>query len=108
MVEAVREPERAEQLPCTLPRCPGLGAAHQLRQHDVLDRIELRKQMVELIDEAEQLAPQPRAALVVEARRLFSAEPDRPFKPALDQTHRLQQSRLARSRWSLERYNLTA
>ena len=45
-----------------------LGAVDELRQHDILDRVEIGQQMVELVDEAERVAAQRGAAVVVERR----------------------------------------
>src|SRR3954452_6116112 len=93
MIEALGQPERTQQLPRPLPRRFGRRAAYQLRQDDVLDRVELREQVVELVDEAEKLAPEACAAFIVQARRLFSRETDGAFEAALEQADGLKQRR---------------
>ena len=62
--------------------------------------------MVELVDEAEQVAAQPRAAVVVELGGFLAADPDRALEPALEQADRLEQGRLARARRPEQRDDL--
>ncbi|PAV70332.1 hypothetical protein WR25_25236 [Diploscapter pachys] len=54
--------------------------------------------MVELIDKAQMIAAHHGAAMRIELRRFGAGNPDRSFEPALQQAHRLQQRRLARTR----------
>src|SRR3954447_15081363 len=61
---------------------------------------------MELIDEPEQLAPQPSAAIVVELRGLFAAKADRALEAAFEQTDRLKQCGLARARGAQQRNDL--
>ncbi len=83
------------------------GAVDQLRQHDILDRVEIGQQMVELIDEAEPVAARPRCGRAVEQLRGFLAgDADRAVEPALEQADRLQQGRLARARRAEQRDDL--
>src|SRR5215212_592238 len=67
--EPVPEPEEGEKLCCPLARLLLNEAPDQLRQHHVLDRRELWKQVVELVDETDGGAPQAGASAVVEAGR---------------------------------------
>ena len=66
MLEPLAKAERAEQLLGALTGRLRLGAADELREDDIFGRVELGQQVVELVDEAEQVAAKPRAALVVE------------------------------------------
>ena len=93
MLEPLREAERAKQLLRPRPRSLRLRAAHELRQDDILDSVELGQQVMELIHEAKQLTPKAGAALIVEISRLFAREPDRTFEAAFEQAHSLKQSR---------------
>ena len=68
-----------------------------LRHDHILGGVEIGQQMVELIDEAQRIAAQLRAAFVVEARGLASGEPDRAFESALEEPDRLEQGGLARA-----------
>ena len=61
---------RATAAPARAPTA--VGAAHKLRKDDILDRVELGQQVVELVDEAEQVAAKARAALVVELGRFLA------------------------------------
>ena len=73
--------ERAAPSPTRSSSCRGLArgprrrgdAGDHLRQHDVLQRRELRQQVVELVDEAERAAPQQRAVLVGQAAAIAAA-----------------------------------
>ena len=98
MGEPVGEAERAEQGFGPLPGRRLGRAADQLRDDHILDRGEIGEQMVELVDEAEPLAPRPRAAGLVEIGGLLAPDPDRALEAALEQPHRLQQGGLARAR----------
>ena len=62
--------------------------------------------MVELVDEAEQVAAQAGAAVVVELGGFLAGEPDRAFEPAFEQPDRLEQGRLARARRPEQRDDL--
>src|SRR5213076_27495 len=64
------------------------------------------QQMMKLIDEAEELTPQPRAALVVELGGFLTVQTDRSLESAFEQPHRLEQGRLARSRRTQQRDDL--
>ncbi len=59
--QPVLEPQIAQQLGAALARFAARQAADHLRQDDVLQRGEFRQQMMELIDEADLGAPDPRA-----------------------------------------------
>jgi hypothetical protein len=107
VIESIGQPKGAEQLARALPGGVGRGPAYQLGQHDILDRIEFRQQVMELVDETQELAPQPCPALVVQLRSLLAGETDRAFEPALEQPDGLQQRRLARARWTEQRDDFT-
>src|SRR4051794_15653314 len=78
----------------------------ELRKHDILDRIELGEQVVELVDEPEQVAAQARAAVVVELGGFLTLEPDRAFEAAFEKADRLEHRRLARARRTEQRDDL--
>src|SRR5215211_7400002 len=99
MFEAFGEPERPQELLRPGAGCAGIRISHELRKDHVLRRIELRQQVMELVDEAEKLPPQAGTALVIELARFLACEADRTLEATLEQTDRLQQGRLARSRW---------
>ena len=63
--------------------------------------------MMELVDEAEQFAPQPGPAVIVEPRSFLAAKPDRALEAALEQADSLQERRLARTRGPKQRDDLT-
>src|SRR4029079_2388270 len=71
-----------------------------LRKDDILDCVELGQQVVELVDEAEQVAAEARAALVVEFGGFLALEADRALETAFEQADRLEQGRLARTGWA--------
>ena len=98
MVQTLSQSERAKQLPRPLMRGLHIGTVHQLRKDDILHRVELRKQMVKLVDEAEQLAPEPGAPLVVQLRCFLALQSDGPLKSAFEQADGLKQRRLSRAR----------
>jgi len=106
MVKALRQSEHAKQLLGPFARRPWVDAMHQLRQHDILDRVELRQEMMELVDEAQEVAAEARAAIVVEVGSLFTAQPDRPFEASFEQTDRLEKRRFSRARRAEERNDL--
>src|SRR5206468_3625953 len=84
----------------------GLHPAHQLRKHNIFGRVELRKQMMELIDETEEVAPEPRPVVIVQLGGLLTLQPDRALEPAFEQADRLKQGRLTRARGTEQRHNL--
>ena len=90
MFESVAEAERGEQMRRPLSRRIRLLAQDQLRHHDVFEGVEVRQQMVELVDEAERLAPEIRSTLVVEPRGIAAGKPDSPLEAAFEKTYRLQ------------------
>jgi hypothetical protein len=98
--------ERGQQLRGSLLRRRALGAVDELRQDDVLRRVEIGQQMMELIDEAEPVAPHRGAPCGIELCRLFAHDADRAVEPALQQAHRLKQGRLARARGAEQRHDL--
>ena len=100
------EAERGKQRNAPFLRGGGHRAVDELGQHDVLERVEIGQQVVELVHEAQRFAPQPRAALVVEAGRFLARDPDRALEAAFEQAHRLEQRRLARARGAQQRDDL--
>jgi hypothetical protein len=102
MAEAERGEQSSGALVCFLA-----GAVlDELGQHDIFGRVEVRQQMVELIDEAELIAAHAGAPVRIELRRLLSGDPDRAAEPALKQPDRLKQGRLARSRRAEQGHDL--
>src|SRR5438270_1937576 len=91
MIQPFGEAERAKQvlgaISCRLHARP----TNELRENNILDRVEFGQQVVELIDEAEKLPAQSRAPVVVKAGRFLAVEADRPLEAALEQSDRLQQ-----------------
>ena len=81
--------ERRQQFGRARLRIAALGAMNELRQHHILDRVEIGQQVVKLIDEAEAVAPRRRARGGVLLRYLDPGNADRPAKSAFEQPHRL-------------------
>ena len=90
MIQPIGEPEGAKQVPGAISRRLHGRPTNELRENNILDRVEFGQQVVELIDEAEKLAAQSRAPVVVKAGRFLAVEPDRPLEAALEQSDRLQ------------------
>ena len=93
------------------PRAPKrrhlrVGAPDELRQDDILPRVELGQQMVELVDEAEQLAAEPGTPFVVEPRSLMAIQPDGAGEASFEQADRLEHGRFARARGPEKRDDL--
>ena len=104
--EPLAESEGREQLGRAAAGVLGGGAADQLGNDDVLRRREIRQQMMELVDEAQRVAAQPGAAVIVEAGRFLAMDADRAFEAAFEETDRLEQGRLARARRAEQRDDL--
>src|SRR5262245_18998891 len=68
-----------------------------LRQENILKRVEVGKQMVELINETERVTAQGGAAVIVERRGFLAGDADRALEPAFEQADGLQKRRLARA-----------
>ena len=95
MIQAMAQAQRCQQRFRARPRYAHVDVADHLGQHDIFGRIEIRQQVVELVDEAQRVAPQPRASVIIQLRGFLARDADRPFEPALQQAGRLQQRRLA-------------
>ena len=106
-VEPLAEPERAEQRSRPArARLAAVGAADELRQHDILDRVEIGQQMVELVDEAERVAAHAVRPSSSSVGRLLAGDLDRAAEAALEQADRLQHGRFARARGPEQRDDL--
>src|SRR3546814_11119009 len=79
-----------------------------LRQHDIFDRVEIWQQMMELIDEADLLAPRLRPLALFEARDILAIDADRTAESAFAQADCLQHRRLAPPRRAEQRDDLAA
>src|SRR5262245_11224921 len=97
MVEALAKAELAQQLLASSSCSHGVGAMNDLRQQHILKCVEVRQQMVELIDESERVAAERRAAVVIERRSFLAGDPDRSLEAALEEADGLQQGRFARA-----------
>ena len=106
VLEAVADAERGQELRRALLGGGAFGAVDELRQDDVLGRVEIGQQMVELVDEAEPVAADRGAPGGVELRRFLAGDADRALEPALEQADRLEQGRLARARGAEQRDDL--
>ena len=95
MVKPVAEAQRREQRIRAFLRSIGSGAMDELWEHDVFERIEVGQQVVELVNEAQRLAAQARAALVVQAGGLLARDADRALEAALQEADGLEQGRFA-------------
>ncbi len=89
MVEPLREAKCAEKLLGPFAGLVRVPIADQLRQDHIFRSAELGQQMMKLIDEAQELASQPGAAVVVQLGRFLAVEPDRSLEPAFEQADRL-------------------
>ena len=81
--EPLRQAEDSEQLVGAFARHRRLDVADKLGDDDILARSEFRQKVMELVNEAEEVAPQPRAAVIVKLGSLLPVEADRTFKAAL-------------------------
>ena len=73
-------------------------AAHEQRHRDVLERRELRQQMMELIDEAERTIAQPAALRVAQRAHRLADDAHLACRRLIEAADELQQRRLARAR----------
>ena len=92
---ALLEPEIAEQLGRALRRLALAQPADHLRQHDVLERGELRQQVVRLVDEADVVAADAGALGVGQSRGRRVVDVDLAGIRVLEQAGDVQQRRLA-------------
>src|SRR5690606_31529005 len=106
VVEPLAQPEAAKQRARTPAGLPLVGAEDELRDDDILQRREIGQQMMKLIDEAQLLATQARAPVIALLRGLHAGQADRTLIAALQQTHRLEQSGLSRTRGAKQRHDL--
>ena len=95
MVLALGEAEIVEQFARPRARLGARQAADHLRQDDVLERRELRQQVMELIDEADLGAPQRRALVVGHCRGRRAADMHLARVRRLQQAGQMQQRRLS-------------
>ena len=100
------EPQHGQQLRGARLRLARGHAADQLRHHDVLERRELRQQLVELVDEAHRAAPHARTLRIAQARAVDAVDDDAPAVGRLEQAGDVQQRRLARTRRPDQRHRL--
>ncbi len=77
-----------------------------LRQHYILERVEVRQQVMELVDEAQMVAAHRGTARTVELRGLAAGNTYRSLEPAFEQPDGLEQSRFARTRGTEQRDDL--
>src|SRR3954471_20251731 len=95
MVETGTEAQEAQNLPRPLPCLRPRQTADELRHNDVLKRRELRQQVVELVDEADLLAPQARALGVAHAGRRVAADVNLAAVRLLQEPRDVQEGRFA-------------
>src|SRR4051794_26090953 len=95
MVETGTEAQEAQNLPRPLPCLRPRQAADELRHNDILKRRELRQKVMELVDEADLLAPQARALGVAHAGGRMSADIDLAAVRLLQQSRDMQEVRFA-------------
>src|SRR5215212_755142 len=95
MLEPLAETQEGEDLRRARLRLGFRQAADELRHDDVLERREFRQEMVELVDEAELLAPQRGAPGVAHAGGRAAADEDLAPVRLLEQPRHMQQRRLA-------------
>jgi hypothetical protein len=70
----------------------------QLRDDDILLGAEIGEEVVELIDEAQRIAAEAGAPVIVEPGGFLALDRDRAFEAAFEQPDRLEQGRLSRAR----------
>src|SRR5262245_22166579 len=98
MIPPLLESERAEQI--LRPRL-GLVAAdaeNELRQHHILERRELRQEMMELIDEADLHAPHAGLVVVGKLGAIDAVDEDLAAVGAFEKSRDMEQRRFARAR----------
>ena len=107
MVQPVLQPEIAQQLCGTLACGVTPQAAHHLRHHDVLERGEFRQQVMELIDEADVVAPDPRALDVAQTRGRRAVDIDLAGIGMFEEACDVQKRRFAGARRRHQRHRLS-
>ena len=98
MLEPLAEAHALEQAARLGGRLRRRGAAHEQRHRDVLERRELRQQMVELVDEAERAIAQPAAVRVAQRAHRLADDAHLAGRRLIETADELQQRRLARAR----------
>src|SRR5215813_6178091 len=107
MGEPLLEAEVAEKLGCARGGLAAGESAQHLRQHHVLQRRELRQQMMRLVDETDVAAADAGTLAVIEPRGRKIGDVDLTAVLALEQAGDVQQRRLAGARRSDQRNRLT-
>ena len=108
MVGAVADAHVVEKLGGALARLRLSEAADQLRHHDVFQRREFRKQVVELVDEADLAAANTRALVVGKPGAGMAVDEDLAGIGLLEKTGNVEQRRLAGAGRGDERDGLAA
>ena len=76
MRQAPPQSKRAQQR-CRAGLCIGTRRSeNQLRQNNILARRKIGQKVMKLVDEAERVAPQPGAPVIIEIRRFLAIDAD--------------------------------
>ena len=108
MRQAIAQSKALEYGAGTRPRLGGRDARNAQRHFRVLERGELRKQMVELEDEADVLVPEGRQRFVCHGADVRIADPDGPGIGAIEAAQQVQQRALAHTGRADHRHHLAA
>src|SRR5215469_3635644 len=95
MMESLAETDALQELAGGLACVGYVGAAHQKRHRDVLQRGELRQQVMELIDESERAVAQLPALLLSQPVNVTSVDQHLSAGRLVEPAQNLQQCRLA-------------
>src|SRR5688500_14117299 len=98
MVKALRQTQAREQILGTGYGLLALNIGDELRDHDVLQRIEFRQEMMELIDEADADAPNPGPRTIIQIRAILAGDANLARRRFLEEPGNVQERRLPRSR----------
>ena len=99
MVEALGEPQAAEQVDCPRSGTRFAATGEELRQHDVFLGGEIGEEVVELIDEADAVAAQAGALAIAESAAGPAVDDDLAGGRPLEQGGDVEQRRLAGAGW---------
>src|SRR5690606_27727908 len=104
--QAILEPDAREHVRGRLERGGARPAPYQQRHGDVLERAELRQQMVELVDEPEHAVAEHAALALRQASDVLAVDLDQARRRSIEAAEQVQQRALARARSADDRHLL--
>ena len=107
MVETFPEAQLLERFDRPLPGLPAILPTDEHRQHDILHRIELRKQVMELEHEADLPVAKGRELRRLPVVQVLPFEQDRPAVGTVQTPEKVQQRALSHARGPYDRHHLS-